>query len=308
VLTEGQNMKDRLELLRQGDKRTLARCISMVENELPGYDKLLQELSFSRHVPLIGITGPPGAGKSTLINALAGYLTAQNKKVGIIAVDPSSPFNHGAIMGDRIRMGEHFLHENVFIRSMASRGSLGGLAPKIYEAADIMRAAGFDHIIIETVGVGQSEVEIAALADTTVLVLVPESGDEIQAIKSGIMEIADVFVVNKSDREGADVFYKNLAGLAHANARNGWEAPVVKTVAAKNEGIDKLYEALMKHAGTEQHAEKRWHLLAEKVMIMVRSLRTKDLDLEKIKEDLKTIAGREDFNIYKYALKFISQL
>jgi LAO/AO transport system kinase len=201
---------DLLIELQNGNKRALARAISLIENDSEGYEQLLESLNFNKNIPIIGITGPPGAGKSTLINAFTKYLIDQNKKVAVIAVDPSSPFNKGSLMGDRIRMIEHFLNPNIFIRSMASRGSLGGLAPKIFEVADLLKAAQFDYIIIETVGVGQSEIEIASLADTTVLVLVPEGGDEIQIIKSGIMEIADVFVLNKSDRSGADTFFKNL--------------------------------------------------------------------------------------------------
>jgi LAO/AO transport system kinase len=219
--------------LQNGNKRALARAISLVENDSQGYESLLENLNFDKKVPLIGITGPPGAGKSTLINAFAKHLLDQNKKVAIIAIDPSSPFNKGSLMGDRLRMSEHFLNPNIFIRSMASRGSLGGLAPKIFEVADLIRAAQFDYVIIETVGVGQSEVEIASLADTTVLVLVPEAGDDIQTIKSGVMEIADVYVLNKSDRSGADTFYKNLCALTYSHASENWESPVVKTVAHK---------------------------------------------------------------------------
>ncbi len=209
-------------------------------------------------------------------------------------------------MGDRLRMSEHFLHPNVFIRSMASRGSLGGLAPKIFEVCDVFRAANFDHIIIETVGVGQSEVEIAALADTTVLVLVPEAGDEIQTMKSGVMEIADVYVVNKSDREGADIFYKNLFMLAHTNIRDGWEAPVIKTVATKNEGVEELILAINKHIEILHSNDQKIHLLAEKAMMMIRNLRTKDLSINQIENDLKELITKTDFNIYRYIKKYNS--
>lgn len=293
-------MNDIIQKLQQGDRRVLAQCISMVENETKGYDEFLQQLSFNKNIPITGITGPPGAGKSTLINALAKKFTEQNKKVAIVAVDPSSPFNHGSIMGDRLRMSEHFLHPNVFIRSMATRGSLGGLAPKIFEVCDVFRAANFDHIIIETVGVGQSEVEIAALADTTILVLVPEAGDEIQTMKSGVMEIADVYVVNKSDREGADTFYNNLFIVAHTNIRNGWEAPVVKTVASKNEGIDELMNAIEKHIHASTNSDKKIHLLAEKAMMMIRNIRTKDISIHQIENDLKELIKQKYFNIYRY--------
>jgi LAO/AO transport system kinase len=294
-----------IQQLQQGDKRALARCISLVENESTGYEDLLLQLSFNKHIPITGITGPPGAGKSTLISSLAKYLVGQNKKLGIIAVDPSSPFNQGSLMGDRLRMSEHFVHPNIFIRSMASRGGLGGLAPKIFEVADVMRAAGFDHIIIETVGVGQSEVEIAALADTTILALVPEAGDEIQTIKSGVMEIADIYVLNKSDRDGADIFYKNLVVLAHTNMRNGWEAPVIKTIATKHEGVETLVEAIDKHLLAAHHSDKKVHLLAEKAMVLIRALRTRDIQLAQIEQDLKGLARDENFNLYRYVKKYV---
>jgi len=298
-------MSDILQKLHQGDQRVLARCISMVENETTGYEEFLQQLSFDKHIPITGITGPPGAGKSTLINALVKKLSEQNKKIAIIAIDPSSPFNHGAIMGDRLRMSEHFLHPNVFIRSMATRGSLGGLAPKVFEVADIFRAANFDHIIIETVGVGQSEVEIAALADTTVLVLVPEAGDEIQTLKSGIMEIADVFVVNKSDRDGADIFYKNLIVLAHTYIRDGWEAPVIKTIATKSDGIEELAEAIEKHHHMAQNSDKKIHLLAEKALMMIKNIRTKDIPFSKIESALKEESREKNFNLYQFVRKYV---
>ena len=297
-------MNETIQKLQQGDARVLARCVSMVENETDGYDDFLQQLSFGKHIPIIGITGPPGAGKSTLINALVKQFTDQNKKIAIVAIDPSSPFNQGSIMGDRLRMSDHFLHPNVFIRSMATRGSLGGLAPKIFEVCDVFRAANFDHIIIETVGVGQSEVEIAALADTTILVLVPEAGDEIQNMKSGVMEIADVYVVNKSDREGADTFFNNLFMVAHTNIRNGWEAPVIKTVASKNEGIIDLMNAIEKHNHASNNNDKKIHLLAEKAMMMIRNKRTKDISITQIENDLKELITKTDFNIYRYVKRY----
>ena len=299
------NIPDILQQLYSGDKRALARCITLVENEWPGYEQLLKQLNFTRSTPVIGITGPPGAGKSTLIGALAGYITSLGKKLAIIAVDPSSPFNRGALMGDRLRMSEHYLNPNIFIRSMASRGSLGGLAPKIFEVADIIKASGFDYIIIETVGVGQSEVEIAALADTTVLALVPEAGDDIQTIKSGVMEIADVFVLNKADRDGASTFVKNLTLLAHTNARDGWEAPVIKTVATKNEGLVELLDAIEKHHQHGFNSHKKAHLLTEKAMMLIRNLRTKDISFETIEQELQQLMTDKNFNLYQYVSKFV---
>ena len=299
------NIPDILQQLYSGDKRALARCITLVENEWPGYEQLLKQLNFTRSTPVIGITGPPGAGKSTLIGALAGYITSLGKKLAIIAVDPSSPFNRGALMGDRLRMSEHYLNPNIFIRSMASRGSLGGLAPKIFEVADIIKASGFDYIIIETVGVGQSEVEIAALADTTVLALVPEAGDDIQTIKSGVMEIADVFVLNKADRDGASTFVKNLTLLAHTNARDGWEAPVIKTVATKNEGLVELLDAIEKHHQHGFNSHKKAHLMTEKAMMLIRNLRTKDISFETIEQELQQLMIDKNFNLYQYVSKFV---
>lgn len=290
--------------LQNGNKRALARAISLVENDSQGYESLLENLNFNKKVPLIGITGPPGAGKSTLINAFAKHLLDQNKKVAIIAIDPSSPFNKGSLMGDRLRMSEHFLNPNIFIRSMASRGSLGGLAPKIFEVADIIRAAQFDYVIIETVGVGQSEVEIASLADTTVLVLVPEAGDEIQTIKSGVMEIADVYVLNKSDRSGADTFYKNLCALTHSHASENWESPVVKTIAHKYEGLQNLQDAIEKHQAANNLSDKKNLLLAEKAIMLIKNQRVKDIVFENIFNDLKEISNQQNFNIYRYVKKY----
>lgn len=297
-------MNELFKKLQQGDQRALARCITLVENESAGYEELLGSLSFSKNVPVIGITGPPGAGKSTLVGALAGYISSLGKKLAVIAVDPSSPFNHGALMGDRLRMSDHFLNPNIFIRSMASRGSLGGLAPKIFEVTDLIKAAGYDYILIETVGVGQSEVEIAALADTTVLTLVPEAGDEIQTIKSGIMEIADVYVLNKADREGADVFFKNLIMLAHANSKDGWEAPVVKTIASKGEGVAQLLAAIEKHHLEGNNIVKKAYIMAEKAMVLIKNARTKDISFKQIETELQQLVPDKNFNLYRYVKKF----
>ena len=211
-MTQISHLDQLFELLQHGNIKALSRIISLIENEAGDYYNLLTKLQVSK-TKIIGITGPPGVGKSTLVDALINELVKSGKKIGILCVDPSSPFNHGALLGDRIRMSEWNNYPFVFIRSLASRGSSGGLHPKIIEITDVMKAAPFDLIIVETVGVGQSEIEIAGLADTTVVVLMPGSGDEIQTMKAGLMEIADIFVVNKADRPEADLMARNLHNL-----------------------------------------------------------------------------------------------
>lgn len=292
-----------IQQLKQGDKKALARCITIVENELEGSQEILTSLDFKRNVPVIGITGPPGAGKSTLINAVIRQLTEQGKAVGIIAIDPTSPFNYGSLLGDRLRMAEHFTNENVFIRSLATRGSLGGLSAAAIETVDVMRASTFDYIIVETVGVGQSEVEIVGLADTTVLVLVPESGDEIQTIKSGVMEIADVFVVNKSDRDGAALFMKNIQQLVHTKPASDWSIPVIKAVATKNEGVNELIAAIDKHHAVGVNT-KRSYLLAEKAYRLIQNQRMKDVSKKELQQQLESELKKTGFNLYR----FVSQL
>lgn len=292
-----------LQQLAQHDKRALARAISTVENETEGYEILLQSLP-NKHTPVIGITGPPGAGKSTLISALTQQMLLAGKSLAIVAVDPSSPFNRGALMGDRVRMSDHFLHPDVFIRSMASRGSLGGLSPKILEVTDVLKAAWFDYIIIETVGVGQSEVEIASLADTTILALVPEAGDDIQTIKSGVMEIADIYVLNKADRDGANTFYKNLTMLAHSHATSDWETPVVRTVATKNEGLNELLTAIENHGRLSQNSSRKAVLVAEKALTLIKNMRTKDVSFPQLLEEIKECLKDENFNLYQYVSKY----
>ena len=301
-------------LLQQGDKKALARCITIVENELEGYQEILTSLKFNKNTPVIGITGPPGAGKSTLINAVIKKLTDQNKSVGIIAIDPTSPFNYGSLLGDRLRMAEHFTNENVFIRSIATRGSLGGLSATIIEVVDIMRAFGtsapspsskgegggpFDYIVVETVGVGQSEVEIIGLADTTVLVLVPESGDEVQSLKSGVMEIADVFVINKSDRAGASIFMKNIQQLVHSKPLSDWSIPVIKAVAIKHEGVDELIEAIDKHQLTGINT-KRPYLLAEKAYRLIQNAKMKSVSKKILQQQIEIELKKSDFNLYRF--------
>jgi LAO/AO transport system kinase len=245
-----QNAADSIERLFKGDRRTVARAISLVENETSRATEILKAVyGRTGRAYRLGITGPPGAGKSTLTNKLARYYRSKGLTVGIIAVDPTSPFTGGALLGDRVRMSDVELDDGVFIRSMASRGSLGGLSKKAKEAADVLDAAGYDVVMLETVGVGQSELDIASAADTTVVVLVPESGDGIQAMKAGLMEIADFFVLNKSDRPGADqavMSLKMILGFRSHDAES-WIADVVKTQANEGKGIDEVAAQVQNH-------------------------------------------------------------
>src|SRR5687767_14180693 len=266
-----------LQEINGGNSKTLARCISYIENEYSGYETLLQSLPPSP-TKIIGITGPPGAGKSTLVDALIDLLVSRGKKVGVLCVDPSSPFNLGALLGDRIRMSEWYTHPDVFIRSLATRCSMGGLHPKIIEITDLLKASGFDHIIIETVGVGQSEIEIAGLADVTIVVMVPEGGDEVQTMKAGLMEIADIFVVNKADRPDADLFVKNLRMmLAPAFRSHYHEVPVIKTVASQKEGVVELLDIIQHQLQKSHISDRTFWLLAEKAFWLIQKKRMKDI-------------------------------
>jgi LAO/AO transport system kinase len=253
-----------ITLLRSGDPRALARAISLVENRSPGWSDLLKALfPHAGKARIIGLTGPPGAGKSTLVDKLARLYREAGYTVGIIAVDPTSPYTGGAILGDRIRMQEHFSDPGIYIRSMATRGSLGGLARTTADVATVLDASGRDIILIETVGVGQDEVEIVRLADVTVVILVPGMGDDVQTIKAGIMEIADIFVINKSDRDGADRVELEIRSLQSlAMRRDGWTPPIVKTVASEGTGVKELDAAI---ADYESYLQKENRALQKSV-------------------------------------------
>ncbi|MGA8979229.1 MAG: methylmalonyl Co-A mutase-associated GTPase MeaB [Pedococcus sp.] len=240
-----------VESARAGSPRAVARLISLVEDAHPALREVMAALApHSGTAHIIGITGSPGVGKSTSTNAVVAAFRARGKRIGVLAVDPSSPFSGGALLGDRIRMQDHVLDPEVYIRSMASRGHLGGLSWTTPQALRVLDAAGCDVILVETVGVGQSEVEIAGLADTTIVLLAPGMGDGIQAAKAGILEIGDVFVVNKADRDGADATVRDIRHMISLGDRTEphlWRPPVVKTIAAQGQGVDHVMEALDKH-------------------------------------------------------------
>ncbi len=294
-----------LQQIKSGNRKSLARAISLVENEAEGYSAFMQSLSASK-AHIIGITGPPGAGKSTLTDALIGLYIKENKKVAVLCVDPSSPFNMGALLGDRIRMSRWYTEPNVFIRSLATRGSLGGLHPKIIEISDILKVADFDYIIVETVGVGQSEIEIAGLADITIVTIVPEAGDEIQTMKAGIMEIADMFVVNKADRPGANTFVKNLKlMLAPAFNKHKKEVEVIKTIASKNEGVEEVKLGIDNFLASPDTNEKKAWLLAEKAYYLIQKDRMRNIDKATLKKQIES--KMDAFNLYDFVYGIIGQ-
>jgi LAO/AO transport system kinase len=290
-------LKDMIEGILASNKRSIARGISLVENEVPEASKLLKSLyKDTGKAYVIGVTGPPGAGKSTITNNLTKLLREKKYKVGIIAVDPTSPFTGGALLGDRIRMQEIGTDDDVFIRSMATRGSLGGLAKKAKEACEVLDAAGKDYVIIETVGVGQSELDIAQTADTTIVTLVPESGDAVQTMKAGLMEIGDIFVINKSDREGADALAVAIRTMVHLKMKesDNWDTKVVKTIGTQNKGIDDLLTEIIRH---KTYLESNGLLLAkrkENLMKQINELVNNKLEVKFWTEERKKVL---DMNI-----------
>lgn len=274
-----QRAKELAERLVAGDKRALARLITLVENREPGVEKALSLVyAHTGHAHLIGITGPPGAGKSTLTDKLIRRARADNLKVGVLCVDPSSPFSGGAILGDRIRMQEHSADEHVFIRSIGTRGGSGGLSRSTQESAMLLDAAGYDLVILETAGVGQTELGILEVAHTINVVLVPESGDDIQMMKAGILEIADVLTVNKCDRQGSDHIVKELRAMLEigGDGHNEWNIPVLKTVAEKGEGVNEVFAALGRHRDflkkSGRLAQTRAHFAKTAILHIVRDM------------------------------------
>lgn len=290
------------ERVSNGDAAAVARAISKIEDGSDGAAALMKEIyQLSRGALVIGITGAPGAGKSSLVDKLALLYRQRGERVGIVAVDPSSPFSGGAILGDRIRMQALGLDEGVFIRSMATRGNLGGLARATVDAVAILDAAGYAKVIVETVGVGQDEVEIVKAADVSIVVLVPGMGDDIQAIKAGIMEIGDIFVINKADREGVYATEKELEALLSLASRDdGWEPPIVKTVATENQGLEALAEAVDKFRQTQlsiassserRRAIARWRiveLLRERLLAQVLASNSSVAMLEQLADEVAT--------------------
>ncbi len=281
--------------------RSVARALTLVENDLTGAKDLLQKLHTNDANNIIGITGPPGAGKSTLVNNLISALIADGKYIAVLAIDPTSPFNFGSLLGDRIRMATHFNSKQVFIRSLATRGSLGGLSAKTIEMTDVLRAAQFDSVIIETVGVGQSEVEIAGLANTTLVMLVPEAGDEIQNIKSGLMEIADAFIINKADRAGADEFAGKLKSLLTDKHDH---VPVFKTIASKNEGTQEIVSFIK--SDKNNNTDRKGVLMAEKAYHLIKQHRMNNVDMKQLRVLITgALNNNAEFNLYNFVAGYI---
>ena len=281
----GRTAADLAERLLAGDKRALARAISLVENDAPEGWALVREVyPRTGNAAVVGFTGPPGVGKSTLIGRLIEHARARERQVAVLSIDPSSPFTQGALLGDRIRLTDHFLDPGVYIRSMASRGSLGGLSEATLQAALLMDASGKDDVFLETVGVGQAEVDIIDHADTVVLVLMPGSGDSIQALKAGVMEIPDVIAVNKADHPLTDTMVREIRGVLSLGPQEGWRVPIVKTEASRGEGVEELAEKMAEHRdfidSEGKLAERRRRNLMNEVIALAASRLRRRLEAE----------------------------
>jgi LAO/AO transport system kinase len=291
------------ERLLAGDKRALARAISLVEDDDPeGWALVSEVYPRTGRAAMIGFTGPPGVGKSTLLSALTKLERERDRSVAVLSIDPSSPFTHGALLGDRIRLSEHFLDPGVFIRSMANRGALGGLSEAALQTALLMDASGRDVVLLETVGVGQAEVDIIDHADTVVLVLMPGSGDSIQALKAGVMEIPDVIVVNKADHPLTDTMVREIRGVLALGPRGGWQVPIVRTEAVRGEGVAELLEKLAEHRAYIEGEGTLWERRRRNLMNEVLALATyrmrRELEAslrgdDEIKELLDRVVSRE---------------
>ncbi len=313
------DVPDLVVRLERGEARAVARLISLVEDASPALREVMALLApRAGHARVVGRTGSPGVGKSTSTSALVAAYRRLGRKVGVLAVDPSSPFSGGALLGDRVRMQDHATDDGVFIRSMASRGHLGGLSWATPQALHVLSAAGCDVVLVETVGVGQAEVEVASLADTTLVLLAPGMGDGIQAAKAGILEVADLFVVNKADREGADTVVRDLRymlSLGDRRTDGGWRVPIIKTVAARGEGADEVVEAIERHgawlSGNGQLEARRRRRAADEVeAIALTALRARIGDLSG-SESLARLAGRVvagDLDPYAAADELVSGL
>jgi len=298
----GRTAADLAERLLAGDKRALARAISLVENDDPEGWALVREVyPRTGNAAVAGFTGPPGVGKSTLIGRLIEHARARERQVAVLSIDPSSPFTQGALLGDRIRLTDHFLDSGVYIRSMASRGSLGGLSEATLQAALLMDASGKDDVFLETVGVGQAEVDIIDHADTVVLVLMPGSGDSIQALKAGVMEIPDVIAVNKADHPLTDTMVREIRGVLSLGPQEGWRVPIVKTEASRGDGVEELSEKIAEHrAFIEEQgtlAERRRRNLMNEVVALAagrlrRSLEDRVRDDPEVQELLDAVVAR----------------
>jgi len=292
------------DALMNGNFLKLAKTISSIEDKEPTVISYLEALS-TKNTPIIGITGPPGAGKSTLISAMIEIWISEGKRIAVLSVDPSSPFHHGAILGDRIRMKDWYLHPNVFIRSLASRGHLGGLTSSMIELTTLLQSLSFDIIILETVGVGQSEVEVAALADTTIVVFVPEAGDEVQMMKSGLMEVANLFVVNKSDRPDAEIFSNHLKQMIMTNVYKANVPKVINTIAAQKVGLIELVEAIYEQQHLLEKSDQKLKGIMAKVIQIITAHQLNKLDYPTIEHNVKIEIANGNANLFNIAKQFM---